>query len=67
MHTPRRPALVRRRPDSAQGRPGRLTVVGGHSQAGEPLDQEARREAFEMLTHGPSYRALDRPERGGPL
>ena len=37
---------VRRRPDSVLA-PGQLTVVGGHLQAGEPLDAAARREAEE--------------------
>ncbi|MEU9287850.1 NUDIX domain-containing protein [Streptomyces sp. NPDC048275] len=131
------PAVLRK-PDSAQA-PGQLTVVGGHLQAGEPLDRAARREAeeetgvritpaqqefcgivhhhapdgmdrvtavfvaqswtgephncedkrgglfwvsmekpppdchpysaaiFQMLTHGPSYRALNWPTQGGAL
>ncbi|WP_327669446.1 MULTISPECIES: NUDIX domain-containing protein [unclassified Streptomyces] len=37
---------VRRKPDAALA-PGQLTVVGGHLQAGEPLDHAARREAKE--------------------
>ncbi|WP_234362589.1 NUDIX domain-containing protein [Streptomyces formicae] len=37
---------VRRKPDAALA-PGQLTVVGGHLQAGEPLDHAARREAQE--------------------
>ncbi|WP_327358305.1 NUDIX domain-containing protein [Streptomyces sp. NBC_01304] len=37
---------VRRKPD-AELAPGQLTVVGGHLQAGEPLDRAARREAQE--------------------
>ncbi|WP_413804648.1 NUDIX domain-containing protein [Streptomyces sp. OE57] len=37
---------VRRKPDAALA-PGQLTVVGGHLEAGEPLDRAARREAKE--------------------
>ncbi|MFG2502716.1 NUDIX domain-containing protein [Streptomyces sp. NPDC048441] len=37
---------VRRNPDAALA-PGKLTVVGGHLKAGEPLDLAARREAAE--------------------
>ncbi|MFF9143171.1 NUDIX domain-containing protein [Streptomyces albogriseolus] len=37
---------VHRKPDAAFV-PGQLTVVGGHLQAGEPLDHAARREARE--------------------
>ncbi|MEV6756725.1 NUDIX domain-containing protein [Streptomyces sp. NPDC051214] len=37
---------VRPKPDAALA-PGQLTVVGGHLQAGEPLDHAARREAKE--------------------
>ncbi|MFF4052990.1 NUDIX domain-containing protein [Streptomyces chartreusis] len=37
---------VRRTPDAVLA-PGQLTVVGGHLQAGEPLDHAARREAEE--------------------
>ncbi|MGW2850518.1 NUDIX domain-containing protein [Streptomyces sp. NPDC001215] len=37
---------VRRRPDAALA-PGQLTVVGGHLEAGEPLDRAERREAKE--------------------
>jgi ADP-ribose pyrophosphatase YjhB (NUDIX family) len=37
---------VRRKADAALA-PGQLTVVGGHPEAGEPLDHAARREAQE--------------------
>ncbi|WP_327352761.1 NUDIX domain-containing protein [Streptomyces sp. NBC_01304] len=37
---------VRRNPDATLA-PGQLTVVGGHLEAGEPLDRAARREAEE--------------------
>ncbi|MGW7069443.1 NUDIX domain-containing protein [Streptomyces sp. NPDC054855] len=37
---------VRRKPDAALA-PGQLAVIGGHLEAGEPLDHAARREAEE--------------------
>jgi 8-oxo-dGTP pyrophosphatase MutT (NUDIX family) len=37
---------VRRKPNTDLA-PGQLTVVGGHLEAGEPLDRAARREAKE--------------------
>ncbi|WP_447035456.1 NUDIX domain-containing protein [Streptomyces sp. DSM 118878] len=39
---------VRRKPD-ADLAPGQLTVVGGHLEAGEPLDHAARREVKEEV------------------
>ncbi|MFB6961395.1 NUDIX domain-containing protein [Streptomyces sp. NPDC056309] len=40
-------ALCVRRKANAALAPGQLTVVGGHLEAGEPLDHAARREAEE--------------------